>query len=160
MGEQYQKTHSCRSGWRVMADPAAAAAPAPPAAAAPAGAPFAPPAGFAAAAAEPIGPLSAAPLFADFTAKSKGFPGGLGVLPDPKLAIAPVPSPMALVAPGLARPPGEEALKGLDFPCDELSPPCRLEKEALRVVVGSVGAAEPVPAVERESLPELRWAYE
>jgi hypothetical protein len=91
------------------------------------------------------------------SARSNGFPGVFGVLAEPKEAIAPDPRPNALEAP----PPGDArlapgvvaGLKGFAFPCDELSPPNRLEKEALRVALspGPLG-----PGVARESLLELR----
>lgn len=88
---------------------------------------------------------------------SKGFPGDLGVLPEPKDANAPEPRPKALDAPvvGDARAPGVVmGLKGLDLPpCEELSPPNRLEK-VLRPEGLSPWAL--LPEVDRESLVELR----
>ena len=103
--------------------------------------------------------LSPAPgVFAPPSAASKGLPGVFGVLPDPKDANAPEPSPNALDAP--PPPPGEATLgvgtllKGFVLPCDELSPPKRLlEKEALRLVVP---ASAPFWLVAKESLFELR----
>jgi hypothetical protein len=67
-------------------------------------------------------------------AKSRTFPGDLGVFAEePNEANAPDPSPNAEEAPEVV---GEEtpvvvkgatALKGLCFPCEELSPPNRLD---------------------------------
>ena len=99
--------------------------------------------------------------FADFSApgvfraKSKGLPGDLGVLAEPMGAKAPEPRPNALEAPGEASPlPGAGTeLKGFDFPCEELSPPNRLEKEALRPEEEE--SFWPVPDVDKESLLEL-----
>lgn len=99
---------------------------------------------------------------------SKGLLDVLGVLTEPKLEKAPEPRLKALEAgpPGLRRrlPPGVVAeLNGLDFPCDELSPPNRLGRVALRVEEGEAAGASPKPPreglvlVDRESLLELWW---
>jgi hypothetical protein len=86
----------------------------------------------------------------------------------PKLENAPEPRPKALDAgpPGLKirLPPGVvAALNGLDLPpCDELSPPNRLGRVALRVEEGEAAGASPklpmdgLVLVERESLLELQ----
>ena len=82
-----------------------------------------------------VRPGSAAPFSAEGVRappttfpKSKALPGVFGVLEDaPKEANAPEPKPKALDAPAA----GEDttgvangmALKGFDFPCDEMSPP-------------------------------------
>lgn len=99
---------------------------------------------------------------------SKGFPGDLGVLEaGPKLENAPDPRPKALEAgpPGLIMrlPPGVVAvLKGLGFPCDELSPPNRLGSVAFRVEEGEAAGASPklpregLVLVDRDSLFELQ----
>lgn len=64
-------------------------------------------------------------------AKSSPLPGDFGVLADPNEAKAPEPSPKAEEAPGEATPPvvlrGAMALKGFDLPCEEPSPPNRLD---------------------------------
>lgn len=77
-------------------------------------------------------------------------------MPDPKDANAPEPRPKALDAPlvGDARPPPGVVmeLKGLDLPCEELSPPNRFEK-ALRPEGLSPWAL--LPEVDSESLVEL-----
>lgn len=110
-------------------------------------------------------------VVADLKPTSKGFPGDLGVLAEaPKLENAPDPRPNALDAgpPGLRMrlPPGVvAALNGLDFPCDELSPPNRLGRVVLRVEEGEAAGASPklpregLVLVDRESLLELdgRW---
>ncbi len=63
--------------------------------------------------------------------KSKALPGDLGVFEDPNDANAPEPSPNALDAPAVGEGTtfvgGDIALKGFDFPCDDVSPPYRLE---------------------------------
>jgi hypothetical protein len=63
--------------------------------------------------------------------KSNALPGDFGVFEAPKDANAPEPSPNALDAPVVGEGTtvvGEDiALKGLDFPCDDVSPPNRLE---------------------------------
>lgn len=85
---------------------------------------------------------------------SKGLAPDLGVLADPKEAKAPEPRPKALDAlVGLTRPlPGVVAeLKGLLFPWEEVSPPKRLEKLALRLA----DSLCPELDVDRESLLEL-----
>lgn len=117
----------------------------------------------------PTALLPRPPSFTDFSAKgvlaaepradSNGFPGDLGVFAEaePNEANAPEPRPKALEAPpvGDARPPPGVVmeLKGLDFPCEELSPPNRLEKGALRPDELSPGPPE--PDVLRERLLEL-----
>jgi hypothetical protein len=96
----------------------------------------------------PVTLLPKTPSRADFSAEgvlaaepseaSKGFPGDLGVFADvlPNEAKAPEPRPKALEAPPVgdasAAPGVVMELKGLDFPCEELSPPNRLENGALR----------------------------
>lgn len=76
------------------------------------------------------GPFSPEGVGAPLTTfpKSKALPGVFGVFADaPKEANAPEPRPKALDAPAV----GDEtagdasgmALKGFDFPCDEVSPP-------------------------------------
>lgn len=89
-----------------------------------------------------------------FIARSKGLPGDLGVLEEPKLANAPDPNPNALEAlVGLASVAAEaEVLKGFLFPCEEVSP--RREKEPLLRPKESPGPGPPV-VVESESLLEL-----
>jgi hypothetical protein len=96
-------------------------------------------------------------VFAPPRAASYGFPGVLGVLPVVKAANAPDPRPKLIFSgppPGEARlPPGVgRPLKGLDLPCEELSPPKRLEKEALRL---EGPASPPFWLVANESLFEL-----
>jgi hypothetical protein len=63
--------------------------------------------------------------------KSNALPGDFGVFEDPKDANAPEPSPNALDAPvvgeGTTFVGGDIALKGLDLPCDDVSPPYRFE---------------------------------
>jgi hypothetical protein len=63
--------------------------------------------------------------------KSNALPGDFGVFEAPKDANAPEPKPNALDAPIVgegAISAGEDiVLKGLDFPCDDVSPPYRLE---------------------------------
>ena len=106
------------------------------------------------------GVLAAAPR-----AASNGFPGDLGVLAEalPNDAKAPEPRPKALDAPPVgdaSAPPGVVvALKGLDFPCEELSPPNRFEKLACPARC-ALRAKEPSPwppdpEVLRERLLEL-----
>ena len=95
--------------------------------------------------------------------KSSAVPGVLGVLTaDPKEANAPVPKPKAEEAPavGEATPVvvnGETALKGLDLPCEDESPPKRLLLEKVRgesdFVLSLVGVGLDVV---RESLLELK----
>lgn len=96
----------------------------------------------------PITLLPRPPSRADFSAEgvlvaapseaSKGFPGDLGVFADilPNEAKAPEPKPKALdalpVGDASAPPGAVMELNGLDFPCEELSPPNRLENGALR----------------------------
>ena len=69
---------------------------------------------------------------------SEPAPGVFGaLLEDPKEAKAPDPSPNAEDAPAVGDataplPPGVSALKGLDLPCEELSPARRLVAEKLR----------------------------
>lgn len=114
----------------------------------------------------PITLLPSPPSFADFSADgvlaappraaSKGFPGDFGVLADPNEAKAPDPRPNALVAPpvGEDRPLGVVMeLNGFDFPCDELSPPSRLERFVLRPE--GLSPWVPEPGVDKESLLEL-----
>lgn len=87
-----------------------------------------------------------------FDARSKGFPVDLGVL-APKFEKAPVPRAKALDAPpGEASPlPGVlMSLRGFLVPCDELSPPNRLEMEEFRPMEPVSLRAE--PGVVRESL--------
>jgi hypothetical protein len=71
---------------------------------------------------------------ADAMAVSKGFAEVLGVLADPNDAKAPEPRPKALDAPavGDTRPPGV-VVNGFGLIDDGVSPPWRLEKEALRL---------------------------
>lgn len=79
----------------------------------------------------------------------------MGVLPEPKEANAPEPRPKALDAAvvGDARAPGVVTeLKGLDLPCEELSPPYRLDK-VLRPEGLSPWAL--VPEVDKDSFVEL-----
>ena len=158
MGGRNQNTQQLRSGWAVGAavtEPAVVAAAA------------AADAGFESERDElelglPIGPpeyLSAPGVLAETLVPreaSKGFPGDLGVLAEPKEANAPEPRPKALDAPPVGEPRApEEAvdeLKGLDLPCEELSPPNRLAN-ALRPEELSPWAED--PAVDRESLVEL-----
>jgi len=63
--------------------------------------------------------------------KSNALPGDFGVFEAPKDANAPEPRPNALdaavVGEGTTVVGEDIALKGLDFPCDEMSPPYRLE---------------------------------
>ncbi len=63
--------------------------------------------------------------------KSKALPGDFGAFDDPKEAKAPDPNPNALDAPavgdGIAAVGEDMALKGFALPCDEVSPPYRLE---------------------------------
>ena len=65
-------------------------------------------------------------------------PGVFGtLLEDPNEAKAPEPSPNAEDAPAVGDataplPPDVSALKGFDFPCEEVSPPKRLVAEKLR----------------------------
>jgi len=99
--------------------------------------------------------FSAAGVF-DPGAASKGLVVDLGVLAEPKAAKAPEPRPNALVAlpVGDDTPPGVgRVLKGLDLPCDELSPPNRLGNWAPRAE--ELSPWPPEPGVERESLLEL-----
>ena len=85
---------------------------------------------------------------------SNGLPVALGVLAEPNEANAPDPRPKALEAPavGDTSPPGVVIeLKGLVFPCDELSPPNRLEN----VREDELSTWPPDPGVVNESLLEL-----
>lgn len=93
---------------------------------------------------------------ADPIAVSKGFPPDLGVLAEPNDAKAPEPSPKALEAPlvGDTRPP-PGVLKGLALPCAEVSPPWRLEKDALREESPADEPLGPLVDVVRDNLPEL-----
>jgi hypothetical protein len=63
--------------------------------------------------------------------KSRALPGDFGAFAEPNDAKAPEPSPNALDAPAVgegAALVGEEiALKGFGLPCDDMSPPYRLE---------------------------------
>jgi hypothetical protein len=63
--------------------------------------------------------------------KSNALPGDFGVFEAPNDANAPEPSPNALDAPTVGEGTtgvGEDiALKGLDFPCEDVSPPYRFE---------------------------------
>jgi len=118
----------------------------------------------------PITLLPKPPSRADFSAEgvlargfkdaSKGFPGDLGVFADvlPNAAKAPEPRPKALEAPPVgdaSAPPGVVMeLNGLDFPCEELSPPNRFENGALRPE--GLSAWPPEPDVLRVRLLELR----
>jgi hypothetical protein len=110
--------------------------------------------------AEPDLEVSAFALLAPM-ARSNGLPGDFGVFAEPKDAKAPEPRAKAFdAAPvGEARPPPGVVteLKGLDFPWEEVSPPNRFEKEALRLFVLSPWLAEPpLLGVDKESLLELR----
>lgn len=90
-------------------------------------------------------------------ALSKGLPGVLSGLAEPKEAKAPEPKPKALEAPpvGDTSPPPEE-LKWLALPCDDESGPWRLDEEVLREEESPVEEPlGPFDEVERESLPEL-----
>jgi hypothetical protein len=70
--------------------------------------------------------------------KSKAVPGVFGVFDaDPNDANAPDPRPNAVDAPTvgdatLAGTTGDIVLKGLDRPCEEVSPPKRFDAEKLR----------------------------
>lgn len=89
-------------------------------------------------------------------AVSNGLPPDFGVLAEPNEAKAPDPNPNALEAPvvGDAKlPPG--VLKGLALPCADVSPPWRLEKEALREESPADEPLGPFVDVVRDSLPEL-----
>lgn len=133
MGGRNQNTQPLRRGWEF------ADADAPPLA--PAAAVAAPV--FDSALLPVVDLLPRPPSLADFSAvgvlaaaapseASKGFPGVLGVLAEPKEANAPDPSPNAVDALGETSAPGVVVmeLKGLFLPpCDELSPPNRLAKE-------------------------------
>lgn len=117
----------------------------------------------------PTALLPKPPSFMDFSAEgvlapaprddSNGLPAGdLGVFAeDPNAAKAPVPRAKALDAPPVGDailPPGVVMeLNGLDFPCEELSPPNRLVK-----VVRPEGLSPwlPDPNVLRERLLELQ----
>ena len=93
---------------------------------------------------------------ADPIAVSKGFPPDFGVLAEPKEAKAPEPNPNALEAPVVGDtklPPG--VLKGLALPCADVSPPWRLEKEALREESPADEPLGPFVDVVRDNLPEL-----
>jgi hypothetical protein len=63
--------------------------------------------------------------------KSSALPGDFGVFAEPKDAKAPEPSPKAFAAPavgdGTALVGEEMALKGFALPCEDVSPPYRLE---------------------------------
>lgn len=79
-------------------------------------------------------PRFSGPGAGDATAepKSRDVPGVLGVFAEePKEAKAPEPRPKAEEAPDVGEETlvdnGEMALKGLDLPCEEMSPPKRLE---------------------------------
>jgi hypothetical protein len=98
-------------------------------------------------------------------ARSKGTPGVLGVLAEPKAANAPDPSPNGFdagVVDGDARvPPGVFSdSNGFDLPCDEASP-YRFAKDALRLpgpLSPAAALCEPLLDVDRESFAELGGA--
>jgi hypothetical protein len=81
----------------------------------------------------------------------------LGVLAEPKDAKAPEPRPKALEAPpvGDIKPVPGVVAKELDLPWEEVSPPWRLAKDALRLESPVKGPFAGLPGVDRESLPVL-----
>ena len=95
-------------------------------------------------------------------------PGVLGVfVEDPKEAKAPEPSPKAEDAPAVGDaiaplPPGVSELKGLGLPCEEESPPDRLDDEKLRgesVFKVSLGLLFEVASVSFPELPSFSLFY-
>jgi hypothetical protein len=89
-------------------------------------------------------------------AVSKGLLADFGVLAEPNEAKAPEPRPNALEAALVGDamlPPG--VLKGLAFPCAEVSPPWRLERDALREESPADEPLGPLVDVVRDNLPEL-----
>ena len=107
-------------------------------------------------------PESFSRLSTELEPKSRAVPGDLGVLADdPKDANAPEPSPNAEEAPAVGEATlvvdEDSVLKGLGLPCEDVSPPKRLEDEKVRgesVLWFSFGLFG--FEVERESLLELQ----